>query len=55
MCENFVYKHSETIGYLKKLAYLLRNLQTSWTSNLKMLRIKNAKYPGYCFYMNANI
>ena len=30
-----------------KLAYFLRNLQTS--------RDKNAKFSGYCFYMNTNI
>ena len=27
-CENFVYKHLETIEYVKKLAYFLRNVQT---------------------------
>ena len=29
ICEECVYKHSETIDYVKKLAYFLRNLQTS--------------------------
>ena len=32
ICEKFVYKHSETIEYVKKLAYFLRNLQT-WQGN----------------------
>ena len=35
-------------------AYFLRNLQTSWGNNLIILRIKNAKFSGYCFYVNAN-
>ena len=33
----------------------LRNLQTSRASNSRILKIKNAKYSGYCFYMNTNI
>ena len=39
----------------KKLPYFLRNLQTSRPNNSRILRIKNAKYSGYCFYMNSNI
>ena len=38
-----------------KLAYSLRNLQTSRANNSRILRIKNAKFSGYCFYMNTNI
>ena len=49
------YKHSETIEYVKKLAYFLRSLQTSLANNSRILRIKYAKFPGYCFYMNKNI
>ena len=37
-----------------KLAYFLRNLQTSQTFNLKILRTKNVKFSGYWFYMNTN-
>ena len=33
----------------------LRNLQTSQGNNSKILRIKNAKFLGYYFYMNTNI
>ena len=55
ICEKFVCKHSEAIEYVKKkLAYFLRNLQTSQVKNSRNLRIKNVKFSGYCFYMNAN-
>ena len=36
-----------------KIAYFLRNLQTSRTNNSRILRTKNAKFSGYCFYMNT--
>ena len=36
----FVYKHAETIESDKKLAYFLRNLQTSRANNSAILRIK---------------
>ena len=39
----------------KKFAYFLRNLQTSRANNSRIVRIKNAKFSGYCFYMNTNI
>ena len=55
MCEKFVYKHSETIEYVKKLAYFFRNSQTSRVNNSRILRIKNAKFSGYCFYMKTNL
>ena len=38
-----------------KLAYFLKNLQTSQANNSRVLRVKNAKYSGHCFYMNANV
>ena len=47
--------------YMKSLftnipkAYFLRNLQTSRAINSRILRIKNVKFSGYCFYMNTNI
>ena len=40
---------------LKKIAYFLRNLQTSPTDNSTILGIKDAKFSGYCFYINTNI
>ena len=33
----------------------LRNCQTSQENNSRILRIRNAKFSGYCFYMSANI
>ena len=36
-----------------KIILLLRNLQTSWANNLKILKIKSAEFSGYCFYMNT--
>ena len=30
-----------------KLAYFLRKIQTSLINNLRILRIKNAKFPGF--------
>ena len=38
-----------------KISLLLRKLQTSRVNNSRILRIKNAKCSGYCFYMNTNI
>ena len=38
-----------------KLAYFLRNLQTSRENNWTIVRIKNAEFSQYCFYMNTNI
>ena len=38
-----------------KLAYFLRNLQISRANNSRSLRIQNAKFSGYCLYMNTNI
>ena len=53
ICEMFVYKHSETIKYVK-ISLLVRNLQTLRVDNLIILRIKNSKLSMYCFYMNTN-
>ena len=39
----------------KKLAYFLRNLQTSRINNLRIPRVKKTKFSGYCFYMNTKI
>ena len=39
----------------QKLAYFLRNLQTSRANNSRVLRVKNAKFSRCCFYMNTNI
>ena len=44
VCEIFVYKHTETIEYVKKVAYFLRNMQTSRLNNSREflgLRIQN--------------
>ena len=38
-----------------KLTYFLRNLQSSRANNSRIIRIKNAQFAGYCFYMNTNI
>ena len=35
------------------MAYFLGNLQISQANNFKILRIKNANFSGYCFYMNT--
>ena len=38
-----------------KIGLLLRNLQTSRANHLTILRIKNAKFARYCFYMNTKM
>ena len=38
-----------------KITLFLRHLQTSRANNLRILKIKNAKFSGYCFYMSSNI
>ena len=35
--------------------YFFKNLRTSRVNNSRTLRLKNAKFSGYCFYMNTNI
>ena len=52
----FVYKHTESIEYIcSKIAYFLKKIQTSREHNSRILKAKNAKFSGYCFYMNPNI
>ena len=50
--EKFVYKQSKTIEYVENF---LRNLQISRADNSRILRIENAEFSEYCFYMNTNI
>ena len=38
-----------------KLAYFLKHLRTSRANKSGTLRIRNAKFSGYCFYMNTHI
>ena len=37
------------------MEYVKQLEQASWTDNLRILRIKNAKFTGYCFYISTNI
>ena len=53
--KKFVYKHSQAIECVKNKPTFLRNLQTSRANKLRILRIKNANFSRYCFYMNTNI
>ena len=55
MYEMFVYKHTETIEYVKKVACFLRKLQTLRVHNSRILRIKNPKFSGYSFNMKRNV
>ena len=50
----FVYKHTETIEFVKKRP-TLRKIQTLRVNNSRILRIQNATFSGYHFYMNTNI
>ena len=38
-----------------KISLLYENLQNSREDNSRILRIKNVKFSGDCFYMNTNI
>ena len=38
-----------------KLAYFLKNIKTSRVNNSRILKIKNAKFSCYYFYMNTGI
>ena len=40
---------------ISKLAYFLENLQTSRANNSRILRVKDAKFFGQCFYLNISI
>ena len=55
ICQKLLYKHSETNEYVNNYPTFLRNLHTSQEKNLRILRIKNAKFSEYSFYMNTNI
>ena len=48
----FVYKHTKTIEYVKRKPTFSEKKQTSLVSNSRILRDKNAKFPGCGFYMN---
>ena len=39
----------------QKVGYFLRKIQTLGANNSRLLRIQNAKFLGYYFYMNTNI
>ena len=38
-----------------KLSLLFKKFTTSRANNSRILRIKNAEFSGYCFYINMNI
>ena len=38
-----------------QISLLFQNLPNSRINNSRILRIRNAKFAGYCFYMNTNI
>ena len=40
---------------VKKVAYFLKKIPTSWVNNSRILSIKNANFSGYCLYMNLNL
>ena len=39
----------------EKVAYILRKIQTLWVNNSIILKIQNATFTGYYFYMNTSI
>ena len=51
----FVYKHTDTTEYVKKVAYFLRRKKQSLrVDNTRNLRIKDEKFSEGHFYMNKN-
>ena len=50
----FVYKYTEITDMLK-IRLLFKKNTNFLVNNLRILRIRNAKFPQYCFYMNLNI
>ena len=50
----FVYKHAETIEYVK-ISLLFTKIQTLRVNNSRIVTIKNAKFSGYYVCMNLNI
>ena len=55
ICKKFFLRTSRNNTIYKKLAYFLRNLQTSRANNSQNLWTKKAKFSAYSFYMNTNI
>ena len=50
----FVYKHTEKIEYVLA-AYFLRKIQFLRMNNSRILKIQDATFYGYYFYMNTKI
>ena len=38
-----------------KISLLFKKFTTSRANNLRMPKVKSAKFSGYCFFMNINI
>ena len=51
----FVYKHAEMIEYVKKFPTFFLKKITLQVNNLRILRIIDAKFSGFYFYINMNI
>ena len=47
--EMFVYKHTETIEYVKKKATFSQKIQTSSVNKLRIMLIRNAKFLEFYF------
>ena len=45
--EMFVYKHTETIEYVKKQPTFFKKIQTLRVNNLRVTRTKNTKFSEY--------
>ena len=45
----------DTWNVCLKVAYFLRKIQTLRVNSSRILWIKNAKFSGYCFYMNTKL
>ena len=50
----FVYKHTETIEYIKNYP-TLKKVQDLWRNNSRIFKIKNARFSGYYFCKSYNI
>ena len=59
ICQRFCIKTPCTFWDMrdvwKVLAYFLRNVLASLANNSRILKIKEVKFSGYCFYMNTDI
>ena len=51
----FLYKHAETIEYVKNQPTFYEKTQTLRVNNSRILTIKNAKFSGYYVYINLYI